>query len=124
MSDDRKALRGYLKAYRVCQDQALEIAKQIKHGEVLDAVKDILLNAKNEFEIHCRNVHLILSYLPQESTVYRVMSLRYLRGMSIKEISDQLKYSVGYCQNVEAEAIEYLSGRSQVMKLIAEKNTT
>ena len=56
--------------------------------------------------------------------MYRVVSLRYLQGMSMKDIADRLQYSVGYCQNVEADAIEYLSGRSQVMKLIREGVST
>ena len=120
LQDAKRELRGYLKAYRICRDQAEEIARQIERGEVLDAVKDMLLQARSEFVMHCRNVHLILGYLSQESAMYRVVSLRYLQGMSMKDIADRLRYSVGYCQNVEADAIEYLSGRSQVMKLIRE----
>ena len=75
MSDDRKTLRGYLKTYRICQDQAAEIAQQIEKGEVLDSVKNILLQAKREFTVHCQNVHLILGYLSRESTMYRIISM-------------------------------------------------
>ena len=124
MNDVKKELRGYLKAYRICQDQAAEIARQINKGDVLDAVKDMLLRARNEFVMHCRNVHLILGYLSQESAMYRVVSLRYLHGMSMKDIAMQLGYSVGHCDNVESMAIDYLVSRSQVLKLIGKKNST
>ena len=124
MNDAKKELRGYLKAYRICQDQAAEIARQIDKGEVLDAVKDMLLRARHEFVLHCRNVHLILGYLSQESAMYRVVSLRYLHGMSMKDIAMQLGYSVGHCDNVESMAIDYLVSRSQVLKLIGKKDPT
>ena len=122
--DVRKELRGYLKAYRICQAQAAEIARQIEKGEVLDAVKDILLQARSEFVMHCRNVHLILGYLSQESAMYRVVSLRYLQGMSMKDIAAQLGYSIGHCDNVESMAIDYLVSRSQVLKLIKGRDST
>ena len=124
LQDAKKELRGYLKAYRICQDQAAEIARQIEKGEVLDAVIDMLLQARSEFVMHCRNVHLILGYLSQESAMYRVVSLRYLQGMSMKDIAMQLGYSVGHCDNVESMAIDYLVSRSQVLKLIGQKNST
>ena len=122
--DVRKELRGYLKAYRICQAQAAEIARQIEKGEVIDAVKDILLQARSEFVMHCRNVHLILGYLSQESAMYRVVSLRYLQGMSMKDIAAQLGYSIGHCDNVESMAIDYLVSRSQVLKLIKGRDST
>ena len=124
LQDAKRELRGYLKAYRICQDQAAEIARQIEKGEVLDAVRDMLLQAKSEFEMHCRNVHLILGYLSQDSAMYRVVSLRYLQGMSMKDIAGQLRYSVGHCDNVESMAIDYLASRSQVLKLIGKKDQT
>lgn len=118
LQDAKKKLRGYLKSYRICQEQAEEIAMQMDKNEVFDAVKEMLLQAKSEFVRHCRNVHLILGYLSQDSIMYRVVSLRYLQGLSMKAIANKLQYSVGYCQNVEAEAMEYLSGHLQVLKLI------
>ena len=124
LQDAKRELRGYLKAYRICQDQAAEIARQIEKGEVLDAVRDMLLQAKSEFAMHCRNVHLILGYLSQDSAMYRVVSLRYLQGMSMKDIAGQLGYSVGHCDNVESMAMDYLVSRSQVLKLIGKKNQT
>ncbi len=122
MNDVKKELRGYLKAYRICQDQAAEIARQIDKGEVLDAVKDMLLQAKREFETHCRNVNLILGYLSQGSTMHRVLSLRYLQGMNMKDVAGKLGYSVGHCDNVESMAIDYLVSRLQVMELIGKKD--
>ena len=122
LQDAKRELRGYLKAYRICRDQAEEIARQIERGEVPDAVKEMLLQAKRKFETHCRNVNLILGYLSQGSTMYRVVSLRYLQGMNMKDVAGKLGYSVGHCDNVESMAIDYLVSRSQVMELIGKKD--
>lgn len=121
LQDAKRELRGYLKAYRICREQAEEIARQIERGEVLDAVRDMLLQAKSEFAMHCRNVNLILGYLSQGSTMHRVLSLRYLQGMNMKDVAGKLGYSVGHCDNVESMAIDYLVSRSQVMELIGKK---
>ena len=120
--DVRKELRGYLKAYRICQAQAAEIARQIEKGEVLDAVKDILLQAKEDFEVHCNTVRLILGYLPKESAMYRVMALRYLQGTKMKAVAERLGYCVGHCANLEAEAIDRLSKNKAAMALMRLKS--
>lgn len=118
LQDAKKELRGYLKAYRICQDQAAEIARQIEKGEVLDAVKDMLLQAKEDFEVHCNAVRLILGYLPKESAMYRVMALRYLQGTKLKAVAERLGYSVGHCANLEAKAIDRLSKNKAAMALM------
>lgn len=118
LQDAKRALRGYLKAYRICRDQAEEIARQIERGEVLDAVKEMLLQAKEDFEAHCNAVRLILGYLPKESAMYRVMALRYLQGTKLKSVAERLGYSVGHCANLEAEAIDRLSKNKAAMALM------
>ena len=100
LQDVKKELRGYLKAYRICQDQAAEIARQIEKGEVLDAVKDMLLQAKEDFEVHCNAVRLILGYLPKESAMYRVMALRYLQGTKLKAVAEISTLSGGQQQRI------------------------
>lgn len=118
MNEPKKELRGYLKAYCICRDQAAEIEKQIAAGEVIESVKDLLQSAKQDFEEHCRKVQIILGYLPGGCVARRVLSLRYQSGMSMKAIAKSIGYSVGYCGNVEAAAIESLCGKEEVMALI------
>lgn len=118
MSETKKELRGYLKAYSICRDQAAEIEKQIEAGEVIESVKDLLLSAKQEFEDHCRKVQIILGYLPGGCAARRVLTLRYQKGMSMKAIAKHIGYSVGYCCNVESEAIEFLAENQEIMCMI------
>ena len=118
LQDAKKKLRGYLKSYRICQEQAEEIGKQLNSGEIAESVQDLLIEAKRGFEKHCRNVQIILSYLPFGTVMYYVMTKRYKRGLSMKSIAEEIGYSVGYCNNVESNAIEYLTGRKQIMEIL------
>ena len=107
-----------MKAYCICKQQAEEIDEQINSGNVIDAVKDLLLDAKREFEEHCRIVQIIMAHVPAGSTARRILSLRYEKGMSMKDIANTIGYSVGYCDNVESSAIESLCGKTEIMDML------
>ncbi len=115
---EMKRLRGYLKGYRLCLLQAKSIDKQLAELRADGEVRELLRKAKEEFDVHCRNVQLILGQTKENKLEYSVLNLRYVEGKSMKEVAKAVGYNAGYCANIESDAIERLSADAFVMGLI------
>jgi len=118
VKEESKKLRGYLKGYRMCLMQAKSIEKQLAEIHAVESVRELLLEAKENFEEHCRNVQIILGQTKVDGIERSVMNLRYIEGKSIKEAAKAIGYSVGHCANVEADAVDRLSRDPFIMGLI------
>ena len=92
--DNRKRLREYFKGYRMWQAQAREIERALASGEVLDSLRGLLANSKDEFIAKCHNVQIILGYA-KSALERRVLNLLYVNGKSMKLVARELGYSYG-----------------------------
>ena len=115
--ESRKRLRNYLKNYRSWQAQAKEIEGASARGEVLDSLRGMLNDAKDEFVSKCRIVRIILGYT-KDGKERRIMNMLYVDGKSMEQIAKELKYSYGYCANIELKAIDRMSKDASIMQLV------
>ncbi len=116
--ENRKKLRRYLKNYRSWHAQAQEIERALKSGEVLEGLRGLLSETKDDFVGKCHNVQLILGYLTSDGLERRIMNMLYVEGKNMKQVARELNYSYGYCANVELNVIERLSSDATIMQLL------
>lgn len=116
-TDKRKRLRNYLKGFRACQSQAKEIEAMLSGGGIPDIVREPLVKAKQEFELQCKNVQLIIGYT-KAGLERRVFNAIYIFGKSMAQVAKETGYSYGHCANTEMKAINRLCKQEAVMILL------
>lgn len=115
--DMRRRLRGYLRGFRDCQNQAKEIEAMLAGGGIPDIVREPLLKAKADFELQCKNVQLIIGYT-RAGLERRIFNAIYIFGKSMRQVAKETGYSYGHCANTEMKAIIRLCEQENVMILL------
>ena len=118
-----KELRRYLKQFTICERRIGDLervraklsdssARYAAVGCAIDMERDKLVQ-------RCGDVLFILGFLPSDSLARQILDSLYLKGRTLKQIAFELRYSYGYCANVEAAAMKELAKVKEVRERIA-----
>lgn len=76
----------------------------------IDRLKDLQQRYDLLYEDFCKNEELIFDLMQKLSpTEYEVILNRYLRGLSIRRVSQIMKYSIDGIKDIQARAFEKMS---------------
>lgn len=89
-------------------------------GGVPDIVRDPLLKAKEDFELQCKNVQLIIGYT-KSGLERRIFNDLYIFGKPMRRIAKETGYSYGHCANTEMKAVIRLCGQENVLILLPKR---